>query len=394
MRTILRKLAVVVAIALAPAAALAAPTTEGLCVTAEQATDHAAQAMLDRGMPGIAIAVSRGGRTVFSRGYGIANIEDGVPVTPDTVFQLASVTKQFTAAAILSLVQEGQIGLDDPLSRYVREMPKARRITIRQLLIQTAGVHNFTDDAEGLRTKSVDRSPAEMLDWIAHLRPTLMFKPGSRWAYSNSNYVLLGLVIERVTGQRLQEAFAQRLFGPAGMEHTALDLPADLVPHRARGYRRAPKAPSGQIVADWVSPTMTWAAGGLRTTTGDMLRWSEALFAGKVIDPTSLVLMTQPGRLSDGRTVKHGMTDDWRRNLDSEYGMGLVLTQTPHGARFWHEGGIDGFKSWLAHYPDKNVSIAMLANTESVDLDAAAIEAAVFAAEPANCVRAGPPPAN
>lgn len=394
MRTILRTLVVVAAISLTPAAALAAPTMEGLCVTAEQAIDHAAQAMLDRGMPGIAIAVSRGGRTVLSRGYGIANIEDGVPVTPDTVFQLASVTKQFTAAAILSLVQEGQIGLDDPLSRYVREMPKARRITMRQLLVQTAGVHNFTDDAEGLRTKSVDRSPAEMLDWIAHLRPTLMFRPGSRWAYSNSNYVLLGLVIERVTGQRLQEAFAQRLFDPAGLEHTALDLPADLVPRRARGYRRAPEAPSGQIVADWVSPTMTWAAGGLRTTTGDMLRWSEALFAGKVVDPASLALMTQPGRLSDGRTVKHGMPDDWRRNLDSEYGMGLVLSQTPHGARFWHEGGIDGFKSWLAHYPDKNVTIAMLANTESVDLDAAAIEAAVFAAEPSTCVRAVLPPTN
>lgn len=391
MRTVLRTLAILAAIALAPAAALAAPTTEGLCVTTEKAIDEAAQAMLDRGIPGLAIAVSRGGRTVFSRGYGIANIEDGVPVTPDTVFQLASVTKQFTAAAILSLVQEGQIGLDDPLSRYVREMPKARRITIRQLLVQTAGVHNFTDDAEGLRTKSVDRSPAEMLDWIAHLRPTLMFKPGSRWAYSNSNYMLLGLVIERVTGQSLQTVFAQRLFAPAGLKHTALDLPADLVPHRARGYRRVPQAPSGQIVADWVSPTMTWAAGGLRTTTGDMLRWSEALFAGKVVDPASLALMTQPGRLSDGRTVKHGMPDDWRRNLDSEYGMGLVLSQTPHGTRFWHEGGIDGFKSWLGHYPEGDVAIAILTNSESVELNVAVIEAAVFATKSESCACASVP---
>jgi len=146
-------------------------------------------------------------------------------------------------------------------------------------------------------------------------------------------------------------------------------LPADLVPRRARGYRRVPQAPSGQIVADWVSPTMTWAAGGLRTTTGDMLRWNHALFAGKVVDPASLALMTQPGRLSDGHTVKHGMPEDWRRNLDSEYGMGLVLTQTPHGTRLWHEGGIDGFKSWLAHYREANVTIAMLANTESVDLE-------------------------
>jgi CubicO group peptidase (beta-lactamase class C family) len=364
--------AVVLALA-APAAAQPA-----LCPRAVAAIDAAAAATMAQGSPGIAVQVTRDGQVALARFYGLANLEHRAPVTADTVFNLASVTKQFTAAALLLLVQDGKLKLDDTLSRYVPELPQAEKVTLRQLLVHTSGIPDYAEDPAGSKTKSVAKTPAEMMAWIATLKPAFMFEPGTSWAYSNSNYTLLGLVIERVSGKPLAQVFKERLFAPAGLTTTAFDNPAEVVPHRAQGYRRAKDAPSGFANADWISPTIPGPAGGLRATVADMTRWSNALFGGRILNAQSLALLTSPGKLNDGRTTKFGMPEAWQKGMNADYGMGVFITPTKAGPRIWHPGDIDGFSSWLAHYPDRKVSIALIQNSQSADFDKDAIEAAVF----------------
>ena len=353
-------------------------TAPALCPQSLARIDAAAHRALEQGSPGLAVGVSHRGRTLFARGYGLANIEHRAPLTPDSPFLLASVTKQFTAAALLLLVQEGRIGLDDRLSRYVPELPQAGNVTLRQLLVQTSGIPDYAEDPGGSATRSVARTPAEMIAWIARLQPAQLFAPGTAWRYSNSNYVLLGAVIERVSASTLADFFRERLFVPAGLSNTSWDDPRDVVPGRVQGYRRARESTSGFANADWISPTVPGPAGGLRTTITDLLRWSEALHGGRVINSRSLRLMTEAGRLNDGRSTKFGMPVEWQRGLNADYGMGVFITPIANDRRIWHPGDVDGFSTWLAHYPRHGLSIALMVNSQSVDIDKDAIERAVL----------------
>lgn len=365
-------------------ATTAAPT-HSLCPASVEAIDAAAARTLAQGSPGMVVSVAREGEVVFARGYGFADLEHRAAVTPDTVFRLASVTKQFTAAAVLLLVEDGRLNLDDRLSEYVPELQQASEVTLYQLLAQTSGIPDYAEDPEGGRTKALARSTSEMVEWIGRLEPRLHFEPGARWAYSNSNYALLGAVIERVSGQSLQDFFAERLFARAGLTHTSFDDPADVVPNRAAGYRRSRAAPSGFVNADAISWTIPGAAGGLRTTAGDLIRWSDALFGGRIVSPASLEAMTSPARLSDGRTTKLGMPEAWQAGLNSDYGFGVFISPSDAGQRIWHSGDMDGFSTWLGHYPEAGVTIALMQNSESADLDEAAIEDAVIASLVRGC---------
>jgi CubicO group peptidase (beta-lactamase class C family) len=224
-----------------------------------------------------------------------------------------------------------------------------------------------------------------MVEWIAGLRPRFHFDPGTRWAYSNSNYVLLGVVVERVSGQSLEAFFAERLSRPAGLTATTFDDPRDVVPHRSQGYRKDKDSAGGYANADWISPTIPGAAGGLRTTVDDLLRWSHALYSGRVLAPVTVTRMVSAGKLRDGRTTKSGMPEEWQRGLNSDYGMGVFVTETSVGRRIWHAGDIDGFSTWLAHYPDVDVTIAVMQNSESADIDASALHDALFAQKAPDC---------
>lgn len=379
---------------LAGAMSLAAPgfaqaPSEGatLCPAAAAAIDASARKTLAQGSPGMVVQVAQDGRLLFTGSYGLANLEHHAPVTGDTVFRLASITKQFTAAATLLLVDEGRISLDDRLSRYVPELAQADQVTIYQLLAQTSGIPDYAADPELAATRSVARTPAQMLGRIAALTPAFEFEPGTRWAYSNSNYALLGLVIERVSGRDLQTFYRERLFGPAGMTATVFDDPADVVPGRAAGYRRAKDAPAGFRNAHWLSPTIPGAAGGVRGTAGDLVRWSEALFGGRILKADSLKALASPALLGDGRTTRFGMPAAWQQGLDSDYGLGTFVKPTPGGQRLGHSGDMDGFSTWVAHYPQHRVTIVHMINSESADMDTAAIEQAVFSGpESAVCV--------
>lgn len=358
----------------APTSAPAASRAVGL----EAELDAAVARAMATGSPGMIVAVGRGEQVLFARGYGLANLEDQVPVTVDTVFAIASITKQFTAAAVLLLVEEGKVGLEDRLSRFVPEVPQAARVTVRQALEQTSGISDYAQDPEGDRYKSVRKTPAEMARWISELRPAFGFEPGTSWAYSNSNYALLGLVVERASGESLQAFFARRLFGPAGMTHTAFDDPADVVPRRARGYRAIKGRPGEFRNADWISPTVPGPAGGLRSTVGDLLRWSAALFGGRVLSAGSLQRMTTPGRLADGRTTRAAMPAAMQAAWGSDYAMGVLVGSPDGRARVWHAGDIDGFSSWAAYYPAEQLSVVILQNSQSADRNEAEIEQIVL----------------
>lgn len=360
----------------------AVPTT---CPRVQALIDAAARRTMEQGSPGMAVGVSHAGRTVFARGYGFANIEHRATLTPDSPFLLASVTKQFTAAAILLLARDGRLRLEDKLSRFVPELPQAANVTIRQLLLQTSGVPDYAEDPAGSATKSVPRGLAEMIAWITRLQPAQVFAPGTGWRYSNSNYVLLGAVIERASGSTLADFFAKRLFAPAGLVATAWDDPRDVVAGRVQGYGKSRAAASGYANADWISPTVPGAAGGLRTTINDLLRWSDALHGGRVLDASSLRLMTEVGRLNDGRSTKVGMPAEWQRGMNADYGMGVFITPLKQGRRIWHGGDVDGFSTWLAHYPDRRITIALMVNSHSVDMDRDAIEQAVLEGVGARC---------
>jgi CubicO group peptidase (beta-lactamase class C family) len=324
------------------------------------------------------IEVAQNGQLLFSGVYGKADVEQGAPVTRDTVFRLASITKQFTAAAVLTLVEEGRLNLDDTLAQHVPEMPTAARVRVRELLTHTSGIPDYAEDPEGDKTKSVARSPAEMLAWIVRLTTKLTFEPGAKWAYSNSNYNLLGLIAERVSGRSLDALFRERLFAPAGLTATAFDDPSDIVPHRAEGYRRAKDSPSEFRHAAWISPTIPGPAGGLRGTAQDIVRWNHALFAGKIVKQPSLQSMIAPGVLADGRTTMFGMPAEWQKGMASDYGFGLFLKRTKAGPRAGHPGDVDGFSTWAAHYPASGVTIVQLINSQSADLNVDEVEAAVF----------------
>jgi len=376
-------LAATLALASLPGLAIAT-TAPDLCKPGVEAIDASVAKTMKQGSPGMLVGVYRDGRPLYVHGYGLANLEHRVPMAADAVFNLASVTKQLTAAAVLLMVQDGKLRLEDRLEQYIPGLPQADRVTIYQLLVQTTGLPDYADDPAEATTGAIARTPDEMVDWIAQLEPAFAFEPGSAWRYSNSNYVLLGKVVEHVSGKPLQTVFAKRLFEPAGMTNTAFDDPTQVVPGRTQGYRRAKQAPGGFANARWLSPTVPGAAGGLRTTLADLSRWSQALHSGRILRKDLLRTMTSAGRLDDGRTTKLGMPEAWQKGLDADYGMGVFINQTPAGRRIWHAGDMPGFSTWLAYYPRSRTTIALAINSESADLHSEVIERAVFSCDGAD----------
>jgi len=312
--------------------------------------------------------------------WGRADLENDVPLRAESVFPIASLTKQFTAALVLDLVEEGRLTLDDRAAMHLPQRTWLGDITVYQLLVQTSGLPDYAQDPAGAAGKAGARTTDEMLAWIGRLAERPDFAPGARWAYSNSNYTVLGAIIEQLTGQSFEEALNARMLGPAGLSMTAVDDPRDLVPHRVSGYSRLDRGALSLANAAWIHPSMPGPAGSLRSTAGDLLRWNEALYSGALLSARSVSRMTAPGILADGRTTKFGMPQAWQDGLKSDYAMGLFVSSSPLGPRLWHSGDIDGFTTWMAHYPETGVTIVMLQNGDFLDLDHAAVEQAIASA--------------
>lgn len=290
--------------------------------------------------PGAAVLVARGDRVIYRGAVGRASLELGVPLTADQRFHIGSITKTLTAATVLKLAAAGKLSLDDPLSRYLPDFPHGERIALSQLLDHTSGVSDDwpADPAQRLDTQAlVKRIAAKAPD----------FPPGTAWRYSNSGYMLLGAVIERVTGESWDRAMRELVLAPAGMEHT-LDGGDDLVvPEQVEGY--SVDAEGHAVRAPFASMTGPAAAGALTSTVDDLYKFLRALHGG-LLPPALHQAMTTPKAAADGQPVP--------------YGYGIAIGTVRGRPVLEHNGGISGFATQFTYFPEQDVSVVVLANTD------------------------------
>ena len=325
------------------------PDREKVVAGAERAFEKAAKAV-SAPAPGCAVGVSLDGKSVFEKAFGMAEMEHSIPNTPQTVFESGSVAKQFTAAALVLLEQEGKLKLDDPVRKYIPELPDyGAPLTIRHLLNHTAGLRDWgsvmslTGAGRGNRVIS----QALAIDVILHQKG-LDFTPGAEYSYSNSGYQLAAEIVERVTKQKFPAFTEERLFKPLGMTKTSWrDDYQRLIPGRAQGYSRQGATAAWRLEM----PIMNvYGNGGMLTTVGDWLKWNVMLDSRSMGAPLVQALETQ-GILNDGRKIP--------------YALGLVV-DTYRGMRdVSHGGSTAGYQTFLARYPDKKLSVAVLCNGTS-----------------------------
>jgi CubicO group peptidase (beta-lactamase class C family) len=284
------------------------------------------------------VLVAQNGKVLLDKGYGFANLEWEVPNTPTTKFRLGSITKQFTAASILLLEERGKLKVEDPVKKYMPNAPAAwDKITIFHLLTHTSGIPSFTGFSDYESHEAQAMTPGKLVEWFRD-KP-LEFEPGTKWNYSNSGYVLLGYLIEKISGESYSDFVQQNIFTPLGMKDSGYDSNSAIIAHRAAGYTPGKSSP---VNAGFVHMSIPFSAGALYSTTEDLLRWEQGLFGGKVLKPESLAKMTTPFK------------------QDYAFGLG-VSTQSGH-KMIAHDGGIEGFNTALAYYPDDKLVVAVLAN--------------------------------
>ncbi|WP_265570847.1 serine hydrolase domain-containing protein [Sphingomicrobium nitratireducens] len=312
-----------------------------------QARDLIEQSYDETG-PGAVVIVVDDGKIVLEEGRGFADVEAGTPITPDTVFRYASITKQFTAATILQLIAEGKVSLDAPLKEYLPDYPgEGGEATVRQLLNHTSGIMSYTA-IPGFMVAKTDRplTTAEMIDVIkAEPMPA---KNGERFEYNNSGYVLLGAVIEAVTGDSWDEAVRERIARPLGLETLDSGLYEARFPTMARGYT---KIGEDIVPAKTINMSVPHAAGALVGTVGDLAKWALALHSGKIVNDALYSEMIAPTTLPDGRT--------------DPYGFGLSNGEVRGKPTIGHSGGIFGFSTNSLYMPDEDLFVAVLANSDS-----------------------------
>jgi CubicO group peptidase (beta-lactamase class C family) len=296
---------------------------------------------------GAAIAVHRG-QVVLRKGYGSANLELGIAMKPDHVFRLGSITKQFTAVAILQLVEAGKLTLDDDITSYVPAVQTAgHTITLRHLLTHTSGLPSFTDQPAWRAAAREDRALERELEFIKDVPPH--FAPGTDWAYCNTGYRLLGAVIEKVTGETYANYVAEKIFKPAGMTHASYDETRRVTPLRVPGYSSGGRG--GPITnAAYVSMTQPHGAGALMANVDDLRHWHDALLAGKLVGGELLQQAHTSARLADGR--------------ETGYGFGWSVTFTAGSRAIEHGGGIQGFSTHALSVPDEQLFAVVLCNSD------------------------------
>jgi CubicO group peptidase (beta-lactamase class C family) len=271
-------------------------------------------------------------------GYGFANLEWNIPNSPTTKFRLGSLTKQFTAASILLLEERGKLKVDDPVKKYMPDTPPAwDKVTIYNLLTHTSGIPSFTGFPDYASTEATPTTPEKL---VARFRDKpLEFQPGEKWNYSNSGYVLLGYLIEKISGETYQKFVQENIFTRLGMKDSGYDSNSAIIPHRAAGYSPGPNGPTNTSFIDMSIP---FSAGGLYSTTGDLLRWEQGLFGGKVLSPASLQKMTTP--------------------FKQDYACGVAVHTVSGHKVIDHAGGIEGFVTFLAYYPEDKLTVVALGN--------------------------------
>jgi CubicO group peptidase (beta-lactamase class C family) len=293
-------------------------------------------------IPGVAVAVIKGSEVMLARGFGEANVEHHVPVTPQTVFQSGSVGKQFTSTAVMLLVQDGKLALTDSITTFFPNAPASwKGITVRHLLTHTSGIPDYTTDAFDYRR---DYTEDDIVQMASKLTPE--FPPGSRWNYSNTGYALLGIIIHKVSGQFYGDVLRERVFKPLGMRSARVISEADIVPHRAAGYELVKGELKNQ---EWVSPTLnTTADGSLYLSLQDYIAWDRGLRAKKILSPESWATVFTPVTLTSGKRYPYGFA--W--SIDTVAGK----------LRIHHGGAWQGFQTYISRYIGDDMTVVALSN--------------------------------
>lgn len=299
--------------------------------------------------PGISVAVQYRGELIVARGYGLADVENRVPATEHTVYRIGSVTKQFTAAAVMKLVEEGKVALDDPMTRHFPDYPVGEfHITVGQLLDHTSGIKGYTEMPAFWEKGRLDLSHEQMIELFSTV--PYEFEPGDRYQYNNSGYYLAGLLIEKASGRSYAEYLEETFFRPLGMRESHYLYNDPIVPNRAEGYR----VEDGVLLNDEpLSMHLPFAAGALGSSVLDLVRWIVALGSGDVVGPDGLATMTTRRHLPGGDEIG--------------YGLGLAVGEMAGRLKISHGGGINGFLSQLSWYPDDEVIVAVLSNSTSAE---------------------------
>ena len=311
--------------------------------------DRYVQAQIERQhIPGLSLAIVRSGRVMKLRGYGLADVERRVPASTETVYEIGSLTKQFTSMAVMLLREQGRLALDDPLGKFLTAgIPEIwKPVTLKQLLSHTAGVPDY-EEVMGYDSYRNPMTPEQVFAFVAS-KP-LDFPSGTRWKYSNTGYFLLTLVIEKISGESYADFVTRNILIPAGMTHTRSSEPRDVIPNRSAGYEH------NKVLRnrDAIQPSATGGAGMLVSTVGDMVRWASAIAQGAILKPESYALTFTDTPLAD---ASH-----------AGYGFGWFVTPMRGHRAFSHSGGTAGFACSFLYLPDDDVAIVVLTNSSTLN---------------------------
>jgi CubicO group peptidase (beta-lactamase class C family) len=333
----------------------------------ERQVDHLMSAYAGEG-PGASVLVVRDGKPVINKAYGYANVEARTRAAPNTNYRLASVTKQFTAAAVLLLVEDGRVQLADPVRRWLPELPASLDVvTVRQLLTHTSGVIDYEEVIPASMTAQLH--DADVLAILAS-QPNVYFAPGTGYRYSNSGYALLALIVERASGRSFATFLAERIFRPLGMTNTvAHEDGVSTVAHRAYGYSATE---GGWTRTDQSQTSAVLGDGGVYSSIEDLARWDAALYDNRLLSRESLRLAFTPATPTDDPAV--------------EYGFGWRIT----GEALWHSGETMGFRNVIVRYPDRRLTVVLLTNRNDPEPYALALAIAGRVTDTAHAGRRDP----
>jgi CubicO group peptidase (beta-lactamase class C family) len=322
--------------------------------SAKSVDDYIQSEMRQQRIPGLALGVYRDGKIIKAQGYGLANVELNVPVRPETIFQSGSVGKQFTATAVMMLVEQGKLSLDDSITKYFPDAPASwQNIKIRNLLSHTSGLGEYESDertkAGGPINLRADYTEDELVKIIETF--PMEFQPGEKWNYRNTNYVLLGVLIHKLTGQFYGDFLQERIFKPLGMSSTRIISEADIIPNRSSGYRLVKGELKNQ---EWVSPTMNSTAdGALYFNVLDLAKWDAALYGEKLLKRSSLDQMWTIARLNNGN------------ENSGNYGFAWAIDKINGHTVIEHGGAWQGFTTQIARYVNDKLTVVVLTNLDS-----------------------------
>lgn len=304
------------------------------------------------------VLVAKGGKILLEKGYGMADLEWNIPNVPDGKFRLGSITKQFTATGIMQLAAQHKLSVADKACKYFDQCPEAwKQITIHQLLSHTSGIPSYTGmkDFEKPNFLRIPLTPTQVL-LLTKDKP-LDFAPGTKWKYDNSGYIFLGIILEKVSGEKYADYLKHHIFDPLDMHDTGYDETAVVLPHRVSGYQ-----PCGKAIcnADYIDMSLPFAAGSLYSTVQDLYKWDRALYTNKVLDKADRERMWTP--------------------VMNNYGYGWMLDRMANHKQIGHGGGIPGFSTYIARFPDDNAAVIVLGNNVAVPTEnvAAALAGTLF----------------